>query len=135
MVFVCRDDHRLARRKHLHMRDLATEDLVGFPPGFGLRRLMDNAFDTAGVRAQTQYEVPAGFAAIAELVGNGLGTAFMPVSEAHQFEGLTPIKLTEQVVWQVYMASPPAAAMTPATARLADILLDAATRARGQRAR
>ncbi len=129
MVFVCREDHALAARGPLELRDLDGEDLVGFPPGFGLRRLMDDAFHAGGVEPRTQYEVPAGFAAIAALVGNGLGTAFMPASEARRFTDLHPVELTDPVLWQIYLASPPFDDLTPAAGRLADALLVAAARA------
>lgn len=132
MAFVCRTDHPLAGVARLDIADLATEELVGFPSDFGLRRLVDNAFHAAGVHAQTQYEVPAGFAAIAELVSNGLGTTFMPRSEARRFPGLHASDLTNPVIWQVYLASPPVEQMTPATARLADTLLAAAAQARAR---
>ena len=114
----------------MDIADVATEELVGFPPDFGLRKLVDNAFHAAGVQAQTQYEVPAGFAAIAELVRNGLGTTFMPRCEAHRFPDLSTVDLATPVIWQVYLASPPVEQMTPATVRLADTLLAAAARAR-----
>ncbi|WP_099040367.1 LysR substrate-binding domain-containing protein [Mycobacterium neglectum] len=132
MVFVCRDDHPLAVRGALHPGDVAGEDLVGFPPEFGLRRLMEGAFHAAGVAPRTQYEVPAGFPAIADFVANGLGTAFMPASEASRFSGLRSVELVDRVLWQVYLASPPVDRLTPASARLADALLDAATDARGR---
>lgn len=134
MVFVCRDDHFLAGRKRLHLGDLAGEELVSYPPEFGIRRLIDDAFHAAGVSPQTFYEVPAGFADIADLVANGLGTTFMPESEARRFPALRRIKLTKSVLWQVFLASPPTGQMTPATARLADILLRAAPQSgvRGQ---
>jgi DNA-binding transcriptional LysR family regulator len=130
MVFVCREDHALAGRACVDLTELAAEELVGFPPDFGLRRLVDDAFHAAGVRPNTLYEVPAGFAAIAELVGNGLGTAFMPVSEARRCTDLRPVQLTTPMTWRIYLASPPVDRMTPATARLAGTLLDAAARAR-----
>ncbi len=132
MVFVCREDHPLATSGPVELSEIANEDLVGFPPGFGLRRLIDDAFHAAGVQPRTQYEVPAGFAAIAELVGNGLGTAFMPVSEAGRFSDLRAVDLADRVLWQVYLASPPVDRLTPAAARLADALLDAAAAARTQ---
>jgi DNA-binding transcriptional LysR family regulator len=91
---------------------------------------MDGAFHAAGVPPRTQYEVPAGFASIADLVVNGLGTAFMPASEAGRFRELRSVELAEPVVWQVYLASPPLDRLTPATTRLADALLDAAARPR-----
>ncbi|WP_431239391.1 LysR family transcriptional regulator [Mycolicibacterium aichiense] len=130
MVFVCCADHPMARRKTAYIADLADDDLVGFPPGFGLRRLIDDAFRTVGADPRTRYEVPAGFAAIAELVGNGLGPAFMPASEAAKFRNLHSVELGDPVTWQVFLASPPAARMTPATIALADLLLDAAVCAR-----
>lgn len=133
MVFVCRDDHSLAGRKRLQLGELAAEELVSYPPEFGLRRLIDDAFHAAGVLPQTFYEVPAGFADIADLVGNGLGTTFMPESEARRFPALRTIKLTDPVIWQVFLASPPAGQMTPASARLAGILLDAAAHGGGSR--
>ena len=124
MVYVVAGDHRIPDRAVLG--DLAEVDLVGFPPQFGLRRLMDAAFATAGLRARVPYEVPAGFGAIADLVRNGLGTTFMPASEARRFPDLRSIPLAEPVIWQVYLASPHADRLTPATARLAQMLWDAA---------
>ncbi|RUP06963.1 MAG: LysR family transcriptional regulator [Mycobacterium sp.] len=126
MVFVCRDDHGLAGRKRLRLSDLAGEELVSYPPEFGLRRLIDDSFHAVGVKPQTFYEVPAGFADIADLVVNGLGTTFMPESEARRFPALRSVELSAPVIWQVYLASPPAGQLTPATARLASVLLEAA---------
>lgn len=128
MVFVCRGDHRLAHRTRVDLADVAGEDLVGFPPGFGLRRLLDEAFQDAGARPHTRYEVPAGFPLVADLVGNGLGTAFMPRSEAVRYEALTVVPLRRAVFWRVYLAAPPADRMTPATTRLADRLREEAGR-------
>lgn len=75
--------------------------------------------------SDAQYEAPAGFAAIADLVGNGLGTAFLPVSEARRCSNLRSVELVERVLWQGYLASPAVDHLMPATARLADALLDA----------
>jgi DNA-binding transcriptional LysR family regulator len=126
LVFVCRPDHALGAAGRVDIAELTDEDLVGFPPDFGLRTLVDNAFHASGLRARTQYEVPAGFTAIADLVRNGLGTAFMPASEAARSTGLHTVELATPVRWPVYLASPPADRMSPATARLAQTLLAAA---------
>ncbi|MCP9273985.1 LysR family transcriptional regulator [Mycolicibacterium arenosum] len=128
MVFVCRDDHPLATRRRVHLTDTAADDVIGFPPEFGLRRLMDGALQNAGVAPRTHYEVPGGFPAIAGLVANGLGTAFMPRSEAARCPDLRAIALATPVVWQVYLASPPAERMRPAASRLADAIRAAASR-------
>lgn len=87
-----------------------------------------------GVQPHTQYEVPAGFAEIAALVGSGLGVAFMPVSEAQRFGELRAIKLVDPVLWQVYLATPSANRLTRAATRLADVLLKAADQSTHQTA-
>ena len=125
LVFVCRGDHAVADRRKVSIDDLSEEDLIGFPPGFGLRRLVDDAFHAAGREARTLYEVPAGFHAVADLVGSGLGTAFMPRSEASRFPALRTVDLAEPVLWTVYLASPARGRMTPPAAQLAQALLDA----------
>lgn len=130
MVFVCRDGHPLALRPRVDIADLAAEDLIGFPPGFGLRRLVDEAFHDVGAHPHTRYEVPAGFPLVADLVANGLGTAFMPRSEARRYDHLAAVPLRQSVRWQVYLAAPPTDRMTPATARLAETLVGAAQRTR-----
>lgn len=132
MVYVCRAQDMPTAATPVDLTDLATAELVGFPPNFGLRRLMDDAFHAVGVQSRTPYEVPAGFAAIAELVRNGLGTTFMPASEADRFPDLRSYPLAQQVTWQVYLASPPVR-MTPAGTRLADTLLAAAAATPAQR--
>lgn len=73
-----------------------------------------------------------GLAAIAGLVGNGLGTAFMPRSEAGRVSQLRSVELADLVMWQVYRASPARDRLRPATTRLADALCDAAAEARTQ---
>ena len=133
MVFVCRTDHELAGRSRLRLADVATEDLVGFPPGFGLRTLVDGALHAAGLSGRTRYEVPAGFAAVAELVLNGLGTAFMPRSEADRLDRLASIELADPPLWQVYLASRPMDQLTAATSVLAEMILEAAADVRRKR--
>ena len=43
MMLVCGPDHRLADRTYVSIRDLAGEDIIGFPPEGVLRRLIDDA--------------------------------------------------------------------------------------------
>lgn len=128
LVFVCRDDHELARCPRVSVSELSDEDLIGFPPGFGLRRLVDDAFHAVGRQARTLYEVPAGFHAVSDLVASGLGTAFMPRSEAARYPSLHAVAITDPVLWTVYLAAPATERMTPPAARLAQALLRAAGR-------
>ena len=126
MVFACRPDHRLADRRRVSMGDIAGEDFVGFPPGFGIRILVDDAFAAAGVTPRTQYEVPADYTVAAGLIRNDLGTAFMPASEASRCPDLIAIELETPIIWQIFLAQPRPQNISPAAARLASMLLDAA---------
>jgi DNA-binding transcriptional LysR family regulator len=126
MVFTCRADHPLADRKRVDIADLADENLVGFPEGFGVRRLVDDAFAAAALTPRTPYEVPADFTVSAALIRNALGTAFMPVSEVSRFADLVGIPLLTPIVWQIYLAHPGGDGVGPAAARLADMIIAAA---------
>lgn len=126
MVFVCRPDHRFAAHRTVSLDQLADEDFVGFPEGFGIRRLVDEAFGAAGIRPRTTYEVPADYRVWADLIRNDLGTAFMPASEAARCPDLTAVALTTPILWQIHLAAPLAQNISPAAARLAAMLRDAA---------
>ncbi len=69
--------HRLAARPVVHITDLAGDQFVDFPIGYGNRTVVDRAFAAAGVDRQVSLEVidlttGAGF------VRHGLGVAILP---------------------------------------------------------
>jgi DNA-binding transcriptional LysR family regulator len=129
MVFVCRPDHRLAQRDNVAITDLAEEDLIGFPLEFGLRRLVEDAFAAAGATARTPYEVALEYSVGADLVRHGLGSIFMPASEAGRFPDLRAVTVRPAVTWRIYLASAPQ--LGPASARLAEMLVEAVSAPRG----
>jgi DNA-binding transcriptional LysR family regulator len=129
MMFVCRPDHHLARSGAVGITELVEEDLIGFPLEFGLRRLVEDAFAAAGVTARTPYEVALEYSVAADLVRNGLGSIFMPASEATRYPDLRALDVRPTVVWKIYLASAPQ--MGPASARLAEMLLASVTSPRG----
>jgi DNA-binding transcriptional LysR family regulator len=129
MVFVCRSDHRLAPRDTVAVVDLVDEDLIGFPLEFGLRRLVEDAFADAGVGAYIPYEVALEYSVAADLVRNGLGSIFMPASEAARFPDLRALDVRPAVMWKIYLAAAPQ--IGPASARLAEMLLDSVSAPRG----
>lgn len=133
MVFACRRDHRLASRRHVAVSELTDEDLIGFPPEYGLRRLVDDAFVDAGVTARTAYEVALNYSIAADLVRHGLGTIFMPAGEAARFPDLRAVNVRPTVVWTIYLASAEASRLAPASARLAELLLASAATTSGSR--
>src|SRR5262245_17393450 len=128
MVFVCRPDHRLAQRDCVAITELADEDLIGFPTEFGLRRLMEDAFAAAGVIAHAPYEVALEYSIAAGLVRNGLGTIFMPGTEAARYPDLRAVQVRPTADWTIYLASAEQAAISSASAKLAELLLASAGR-------
>jgi DNA-binding transcriptional LysR family regulator len=128
MLFVCRPDHPMAKRKHVGIPDLAGEDLLGFPPQFGLRRVVDRAFAEVGITPRTPYEVTTDLAVAADLVRNGLGSVFMPFSETRRFPDLAAVSLSPAVNWQIFLAWAKGEHLRPASAKLADLLLQSAGR-------
>jgi len=126
MMFVCRQDHHLADRNHVRIRDLAGEDLIGFPSEWGLQRLIDNAFAAEGIEAHVPYEMAVDYSIAADLVRNGLGTTFMPATDAARVPDLRVIAPRPAVEWQIYLASLGPKYAGPATVRLAELLLESA---------
>jgi DNA-binding transcriptional LysR family regulator len=126
MLFVCRPDHQLAQRDYVGIAELAEEDLIGFPAPFGLRRLVEDAFTGAGITSHTPYEVSAHYGVAAGLVRHGLGTIFMPASEAGRFPDLRAVALRPALILKIFLASPGPAQIAPAGAKLADLLLASA---------
>jgi DNA-binding transcriptional LysR family regulator len=126
MVFVCRPDHHLAQRDYVGINELAEEDLIGFPAEFGLRRIVEDAFTAAGITSHTPYEVAVDYAIAADLVRHGLGTIFMPASEASRFPDLRAVALRPAPVWRIYLASAGQPQIGPASAKLAELLLASA---------
>ncbi|MBU2664157.1 LysR family transcriptional regulator [Actinoplanes bogorensis] len=76
--------HRLARRRRARLADVAADDFVTIPPGFGFRAQVDDLFAAAGVTPRIVLEI-GDLATIEGLVGAGLGVAVVP---AH-FAGAT----------------------------------------------
>jgi len=70
--------------------------------------------------------VAADYSIAAGLVRHGLGTIFMPASEAARFPDLRAVALRPVLVWTIYLASAGQANIGPASAKLAELLLASA---------
>lgn len=77
LVVVVPPAHRLAQRKRVTLRELADEEMVMIPPGFGHRALVDELFAEAGVTPRVSFE-SADLATIEGLVAAGLGVGIVP---------------------------------------------------------
>lgn len=84
LVVVVPPTHRLRRRKRVELADLADDELVTTPAGFGYSGLVQGLLAEAGVTMRTSFE-SADLATIEGLVSAGLGVAVVPEA----FAGLT----------------------------------------------
>ncbi|MEV6343217.1 LysR family transcriptional regulator [Actinoplanes sp. NPDC051851] len=113
--------HRLAGRRSVRLTDVADEDFVSIPPGFGFRVLLDDLFATAGVTPRIAFEI-GDLATIEGLVGAGLGVALVPEQFAGA-SGTVALALTspsaERIVGLTWRDDRP---LGPAAARFREIV-------------
>lgn len=83
LVLVVPAGHRLLGRKRVELAELADEELVTTPVGFGYRRLVDGLLRDAGVSPTVSFE-SQDLATIEGLVAAGLGVAIVPEPFAGQ---------------------------------------------------
>lgn len=123
MVLMCEATHELARRRRVRLTDLAGQDFIHFPLGWGIRRRLDAEFTAAGVHPVNAYEV-ADYAIAAELIRHRLATTVLPTNAAKRFPDLHAIPLNPALTWTLSLAS--AAGQKPSRATQA--LVDTITR-------
>ena len=68
----------------------------------------------------------ADYSIAAALVRHGLGTIFMPASEASRFPDLRAMAVQPAPVWTIFLAWAGQAQIGPASAKLAELLLASA---------
>ena len=113
LVVIAAPGHPLAGRRGVTLAQLAEEDFVDFPPGWGNRTVADRAFAAAGLDRRVPFEVTE-FPSAAGLVRHGLGIAFMPRSAA-DLAGLAEIGLDgPALLWRVSVATPTARRLSAA---------------------
>ena len=76
-VLVVPAGHRLSGRRRVALRELADEEMVAIPAGFGYRQLVDDLLRTAGINPAISFE-SQDLATIEGLVAAGLGIAIVP---------------------------------------------------------
>jgi DNA-binding transcriptional LysR family regulator len=75
MVFVCGPEHALAGRDQVATSDLGEEMILRFPPGWGVRAIVDDALGAT----QSAFEI-IDYALMFRLVRAGFGTTLVPAS-------------------------------------------------------
>ncbi|MEV6624866.1 LysR family transcriptional regulator [Amycolatopsis sp. NPDC051106] len=123
LVLLCRSDHRLGARDRVGVPDLATETVIRFAAGWGIRRQADDAFIAAGITSDTPYEV-ADYDTAAGLVRNRLGVVLLPATPAGRYPDLRAVAVTPAMTWTLALATPARFPPSSAAAALAETLLD-----------
>ncbi|MGV0160294.1 LysR family transcriptional regulator [Mycobacterium colombiense] len=121
MVLLCEATHELARRRRVRLTDLAGQDFIHFPLGWGIRRRLDAEFTAAGVHPVNAYEV-ADYAIAAELIRHRLATTVLPTNAAKRFPDLHAIPLNPALTWTLSLASAAGQAPSRATQALVDTI-------------
>jgi DNA-binding transcriptional LysR family regulator len=107
LALIAPPGHRLAGQHGVTLDQLAGEDFVDFPPGWGNRTVADRAFAAAGLDRRVPFEVTE-FSSAAGLVRHGLGIAFIPQS-AVDLTRLNVIGLDgPALLWRISVATPTA---------------------------
>jgi DNA-binding transcriptional LysR family regulator len=104
MVFVCESGHPLADRRRVELADLAGQNFINFPIGWGIRQRLDAGFAAAGVQPVSAYEV-ADYAITAELIRHRLATTILPNSVANRFPDLRAVPMQPSITWTLSIAS------------------------------
>ena len=121
MVFVCRPDHSLAGRDRVTAADLGQEMILRFPPGWGVRAIVDNTLGAT----QSAFEV-VDYSLMFRLVQAGFGTTLVPASavQGERAEGLRAIAADDpQMRWNLAAAVSAHRQLTTATKTLLAALI------------
>jgi DNA-binding transcriptional LysR family regulator len=119
LVFVCPVDHPLAARKSVSIVDIADEDYIAFPLGWGNRSVVDRAFEARGASCTVRAEV-TDFSLAQTLVAKRLGVVILPASALPARGDIVGVRIVEDLVWHVRLARPTGRPVTAAAAGLAD---------------
>jgi DNA-binding transcriptional LysR family regulator len=102
MVFVCRPDHPLGGRDQVAVSDLREEMILRFPPGWGVRAIVDCALGVT----QSAFEI-IDYSLMMRLVRAGFGTTLVPASamQGERAEGLRAIAVDDsRISWNLSAA-------------------------------
>jgi DNA-binding transcriptional LysR family regulator len=93
-LVVCTTEGALSRQATVTLRALAERDQVGFPAGWGIRILVDNAMRSAGLEPHVDLEVND-TNTLLDLVEAGLGLAVIPEAIARLRPNLHTVTISD----------------------------------------
>lgn len=132
VLFLCRPDHPLAGQDLVGLADLRQERLLRFPPGWGVRAIVDNAVGAT----QSAVEI-VDYSLMAKLVRAGFGTTLVPTTgvQGERAAGLRVIPVDDpRMRWNVAAAVSADRRLTAATRTLLDALIQGAAEAKREAA-
>jgi DNA-binding transcriptional LysR family regulator len=95
LVLIVPRDHRLARRRHVRLREMANERFVSFKQGHAIRRMTDDLCKAAGFVPQISFEADDS-SSVPGFVAAGFGIGIVP-PEACGYADVASLKITEPV--------------------------------------
>jgi DNA-binding transcriptional LysR family regulator len=118
LVFVCRPDHPLAGGPSITVDDLVSEQILRFPPGWGIRDTVDAVLGAMPSAAEV-----ADYGLMLKLVRAGFGTTLMPESTVGTSRGVTHRRVGDpRMHWSLSAAVNAARRPAAATAAVLECL-------------
>ncbi|HEX3750959.1 MAG TPA: LysR family transcriptional regulator [Streptosporangiaceae bacterium] len=123
LVFVCPDGHPLGHRSGVTAADLAGQNILRFPPGWGVRAAVEAVLGTD----PSDIEI-ADYALMLKLIRDGFGTTLLPASAlAAGYPGLRSVPADDpRLAWRLSAAVSASRQATAATEALLTALTQAA---------
>ncbi len=121
IVVLVPDRHPLADRSTVDLADLADEQFIDFPVGFGNRRIVDDAFARLGLERSVAVEV-TDVTHAAAYVRQGLGVSLVPrLPENHADRSVRAVMISRpELAWVLSIG----VSSTRTTSAAAQALLD-----------
>lgn len=121
LVLVVPAHHRLAALSSVPLAELAEEQFVDFPLGYGNRAVVDRAFDAASLRRHVVLEV-TDVGTGADFVRHGLGIAILPSFVVPEDPDLAVLTIDDaDLVWPMAVASSATRAPSAAARAMLDL--------------
>lgn len=118
LALVCSDEHPLAGRRQVQLRDLVDGPFVDFPADWTTRRLVDRAFASAGLDRRHTIAVNDIATSLA-LVARGIGVTVLPEAvRAQTTERVAFRALARRLDWDFSVARRADGAAGPAAREL-----------------
>jgi DNA-binding transcriptional LysR family regulator len=124
LVFACRPDHPLSRQAQVSIDELRDERILRFPPGYGMRAVVDNALGaTTSAVEIIDYDL------MTRLVRSGFATSILTTSRIRgdRGEGLCAIPIDDPGMrWDLWAGVVADRRLTAAARTLLDALIQGA---------